>query len=111
MSNPFTLNDKWIIVTGASSGIGAETAKILSQNGARIILVGRNESRLQDTLNQMYNPSAHVIEVLDLNDSDAIPSWMKKVSASIGSPFHGLAHFAGIQQTIPLRILNEKKYR
>lgn len=48
--NPFSLRDKTILVTGASSGIGHATAIECSRLGARLIITGRNEQRLADTL-------------------------------------------------------------
>ena len=47
--NPFELTARRILVTGASSGIGRETAIVLSQMGARLILVARNQERLKST--------------------------------------------------------------
>lgn len=54
--NPFTLAGKTILVTGASSGIGRATAIACSNIGARVILSGRNEEALAETLAQMGNP-------------------------------------------------------
>lgn len=49
-NNPFSLNGKTILVTGASSGIGRQTAISCSQMGATVIATGRNVDRLQETL-------------------------------------------------------------
>jgi len=48
MLNPMDLTNRIILVTGASSGIGRSTAILLSELGAKIILVGRNEKRLAE---------------------------------------------------------------
>ena len=48
--NPFSLLGKTILVTGASSGIGKATAIVCSKLGASIVITGRNESRLKETL-------------------------------------------------------------
>ena len=48
--NPFTLEGKTILVTGASSGIGRATAIECSRLGAKIVASGRNAQRLQETL-------------------------------------------------------------
>jgi NAD(P)-dependent dehydrogenase (short-subunit alcohol dehydrogenase family) len=43
-----SLEDRHVIVTGASSGIGRATASLLARRGAKVFLVARNESRLQE---------------------------------------------------------------
>ena len=54
MSNtPFSLENKTIFVTGASSGLGACTAIECSKAGAKLIISGRNEERLNNTFNQL----------------------------------------------------------
>lgn len=47
--NPFSLEGKTILVTGASAGIGRSIAIICSQMGARLIITGRNKSNLEET--------------------------------------------------------------
>ncbi len=104
MINPLQLSDRTILVTGASSGIGRETAVLLSQLGARLVLVARDRDRLEQTLS-MLDGSSHEILVCDLLDVDKIPEWMKNVSSSCG-PLSGLVHSAGVQITKPLRTLS-----
>ena len=104
MINPLNLTGKTILVTGASSGIGRETALLLSQLGARLLLLGRNKGELDKTAG-MLEGSGHQIQVCDLSDVDGIPCWMKEVSASFGQ-LDGLVHSAGIQITKPLKIMN-----
>ena len=53
MHNPFSLIGKTILVTGASSGIGRSIAIECSKMGANIILTGRNQERLQETLSHL----------------------------------------------------------
>ena len=48
--NPFTLEGKTILVTGASSGIGRGIAIACSKMGATVIINGRNEQRLAETM-------------------------------------------------------------
>jgi NAD(P)-dependent dehydrogenase (short-subunit alcohol dehydrogenase family) len=101
--NPLDLTDKVIVVTGASSGIGRSTSVVLSQLGARVVLVGRNRDRLSETLT-MLEGSGHGIEAFDLARTDDSPEWLKSVSESHGR-IHGLAHCAGAQILLPLRML------
>lgn len=49
MYNPFSLENKTILITGASSGIGKTIAIECSKMGAKVILTGRNENRLKET--------------------------------------------------------------
>lgn len=51
--NPFSLAGKRILVTGASSGIGKETAIDCSKMGASVVISGRNENRLLETLKNL----------------------------------------------------------
>ncbi|XP_031638458.1 uncharacterized protein LOC116350698 [Contarinia nasturtii] len=57
-------NDKVIIISGASSGIGAETARLLSSMGGRVVLVGRNQERLNNVVADIIkagSPTPHAI--------------------------------------------------
>ena len=51
--NPFSLEGKTILVTGASSGIGQATAIECSKLGAKLVITGRNVERLQQTFNKL----------------------------------------------------------
>lgn len=51
--NPYSLEGKSILITGASSGIGQATAIECAKLGATVILTARNEARLQETLNSL----------------------------------------------------------
>ncbi len=53
MENLFNLTGKTILVTGASSGIGKQTAIRCSEYGARVVITGRNEARLNETYSQL----------------------------------------------------------
>ncbi|ESQ81164.1 SDR family NAD(P)-dependent oxidoreductase [Asticcacaulis sp. YBE204] len=102
--NPLSLEGRTILVTGATSGIGQATAVYLSKLGARIIATGRDEVRLQTTLDQLSGDS-HVGRTFDLSEADRIAAWMKQLCADHG-PLNGLAHCAGIQTTRPLQAIN-----
>lgn len=72
MYNPFSLDGKKIVITGASSGIGRQCAIDCSKMGARVVLIGRNISKLTDTLNQMAHREYHLPISFDLNNSKEI---------------------------------------
>jgi NAD(P)-dependent dehydrogenase (short-subunit alcohol dehydrogenase family) len=102
--NPFSFAGRTVLVTGASSGIGRETAVMLSECGCRVILAGRRTEQLKATLGLMTD-GAHAVEPFDLNHLDSIPEWVKNLALQYG-PLDGLVHSAGIQKTIGLRGLS-----
>lgn len=101
------LDGKLVLVTGASSGIGRETAIFLSECHARLVLVARNRERLEETASLLHG-SGHRIEVCDLTAADEIPAWIKGLCEELG-PLHGLVHSAGVHSALPLRILTTEK--
>ena len=56
------VKDKVVLITGASSGIGAQTAKTLAEHGAKVVLGARREERLR-TLAQEIGPAAAWLSV------------------------------------------------
>lgn len=69
--NPFSLVDKQILVTGASSGIGKAIAIACSKMGATVFITGRNVERLNETLGQMSDGNHKVISA-DLTKAEDI---------------------------------------
>jgi NAD(P)-dependent dehydrogenase (short-subunit alcohol dehydrogenase family) len=108
MLNPLDLSGCVILVTGASSGIGRETALLLSQLGARLVLVGRDSGRLTGVHSQLAGDS-HIIESFDLSAAEQIPSWIKGIASRVG-PLSGAVHCAGVNSHRPLKILDVGKF-
>lgn len=108
MSDPFSLEGKKIMITGASSGIGKEIARFFSQQGASLILVGRNERSLLEVLNTLENKERHIIDSYDLSNIDEIPVWLKQIRTRVDAPLNGIVHSAGVHNTTPLRVINQK---
>ncbi|MCH5177801.1 MAG: SDR family NAD(P)-dependent oxidoreductase, partial [Prevotellaceae bacterium] len=71
MYNPFSLEGKTILVTGASSGIGRATAIECSKMGATIIITGRNAERLQETFDALEG-NGHQQFIADLSEQEGI---------------------------------------
>lgn len=105
--NPMSLEGKRILVTGASSGIGRETSIILSKLGAEIVLLARNRERLEETYKKLEG-SGHSIYEYDLEQLDGIPELLKTIAAEQGR-LSGVFHAAGIEATIPITMIKEKK--
>lgn len=71
MQNPFSLQGKTLLVTGASSGIGKAIAIACSQMGAKLVINGRNEERLNGTLSQLEG-EGHISIVADVAGQEGL---------------------------------------
>jgi NAD(P)-dependent dehydrogenase (short-subunit alcohol dehydrogenase family) len=99
--NPMQLTGKRVLVTGASSGIGRDTAVLLSQLGASVLACGRDAARLEET-RAMLAGEGHGIEAFDLLDTEGIPAWMQQAAARFGT-LDAVVHCAGIHSTMGVR--------
>lgn len=77
MHNPFSLEEKVILVTGASSGIGRATAAECSKMGAKLVITARNEERLKETLS-LLEGEGHQYIVADLSNEEEIDHLVSK---------------------------------
>lgn len=101
--NPFSLDGKTILVTGASSGIGRQVAIDCSRLGARIILNGRNINRLDATLSQLDREN-HQVVVGNLNDDNCLTQIVESVES-----LDGVVFCAGVSITLPIQFATRKK--
>lgn len=97
--NPFSLSGKTIMITGASSGIGRGIAVTCSKMGAKVIINGRNFTKLQETSSQMMFDSATIVAG-DLTDAASLSSVVEQLPK-----LDGVVHCAGIGQRIPCKDL------
>lgn len=97
MMNPFSLEGKTILVTGASSGIGRGIATECSKMGAKVILNGRNTERLQETLNNMEG-EGHQIIAADIARQEEIDNLIAQLPV-----LDGCVLCAGIPQVCPVK--------
>lgn len=107
MFNPFSLEKKTILVTGASSGIGRQCAIDCSKMGAKVVLVARNEERLHETFSLMEG-GGHLIQPFDLTNFEGIPSFVKTIVEKVG-PIDGLLNCVGISTTEPLKLTSAER--
>lgn len=92
--NPFTLEGKTVLITGASSGIGRGIAIACSKMGASVIINGRNKLRLEETLEQL-DKRENVIAQADLSDKEQLSDMVSHLPK-----LDGIVHCAGIGQRI-----------
>jgi NAD(P)-dependent dehydrogenase (short-subunit alcohol dehydrogenase family) len=106
--NTFKLNalqGMTVLVTGASSGIGKAAAILLSECGARVVVNGRDEDRLNQTLSQLKG-SGHFASVASLGNADQTTDWLKGVLEKSG-PLEGVFHCAGMELIRPARMTKQ----
>lgn len=101
--NPFSLSGKTVLVTGASSGIGKSTAIECSRLGARVVITGRSEKRLSETLEHLEEGD-HLAIQADLTNADDLVKLVRQVPL-----LDGLVNNAGITITVPTPFINREK--
>jgi glucose 1-dehydrogenase len=97
----FGLEGKTVLITGASSGIGAAIAVAMTGAGAQVVLVGRSQERLDRTRAEVERVGATpVVVVADLTEEDAPRRIIEETLAATGS-IDALVHSAGIFEPVP----------
>lgn len=102
--NPFSLEGKTILVTGASSGIGQSTAVECSKLGAKVVITARNEDRLNETLSMMEG-EGHQLIIAEQTDSDQVNNLIANLPA-----LDGVVLCAGKGMTLPFPFCTRDKY-
>lgn len=97
----FSLQGKTILVTGASSGIGACTAIECAKAGAKVLITGRNVDRLNDTLSKMEG-DGHVALPFDLCNTDSLDVFVSELPV-----LDGISFCAGITKSVPVKNMKD----
>lgn len=102
--NPFSLEGKTILVTGASSGIGRATAIECSKMGATVIITARNENRLKETFDNLNTDweQCHQMIIAELSTEDGIYELVDNLPN-----IDGVSLNAGIVKTLPVKFINQ----
>ncbi len=101
--NPFSLEGKTILVTGASSGIGKAIAIACSKMGATLLISGRNAPRLQETFLALEGDN-HKQFIGDLTQTELIHAMLEEMPV-----IQGVVHSAGITKNLPFAFATGEK--
>lgn len=103
MKNSFQLNNKTILITGASSGIGRATAIKCAGMGGRLVITGRNSVKLQETFNNLTGENHCIIEG-DLTEEKSLNNIIQDCPE-----LDGVVHCAGVVHPFPIGYINSEK--
>lgn len=82
------IENKVVIITGASSGIGEETAKVLAKNGAKVVLSARREDRLKKLVNEIGENAVYLkSDVSNVEDMKALVTLAKEKFGKVDALF------------------------
>lgn len=105
MYNPYSLNEKTILITGASSGIGRATALICSKLGARVIITARNKEKLNETFSLLAG-DGHQIFTCDMQYEEQLNDLVSNLPE-----LQGLVNNAGTTVTAPVQFIKEESLK
>lgn len=110
MNNPFfSIDQKTFVITGASSGIGRQSAIDFSNAGANLVLLGRDKERLSETQKMCNTGRKCNIYCCDLTDISTMEQVGGRIVAENGL-IDGMLYCAGIEKTLPYNKLTSADY-
>lgn len=90
-----SMEGKVIALTGAASGIGLATARLLASRGAILSVADVNQAGLEEAVQTFENSSKHLTTVVDVRESSQINNWIENTAQKLGK-LDGAANIAGV---------------
>ena len=103
MTNTMYFQDKLVVIDGAASGIGLETAIILSRQGTRVVLIDMDEKKLEKAQEKLEG-NGHLILPLNLSELESIEPSVQHIVSECGK-IDGFVHCVGIRSRRPIKML------
>lgn len=103
-SNPFSLEEKSILITGAAGGIGRATSLECAKMGARLILTDINEDGLKETM-RLLAGEGHIYIVADLTSKDCLDNLVSSLPL-----IDGFVSNAGITKPTPVKFIKSEDF-
>ncbi|MDP4280661.1 MAG: SDR family oxidoreductase [Bacteroidota bacterium] len=103
--NSDELSGKRILVTGASSGIGKQTAIKISRKGGSVFITGRNKERLEATFHELEG-SGHLLRTADLTVREELNALIAEMPE-----LNGVVYSTGISDLVPCQFISEEDIR
>ncbi len=103
-----SFNGKNILVVGASSGIGEETARVLADNGANVVLIARREDKLKEVCNSIPSrkKSYYIGDVTEFEKTEGL---IEQIVSEQGK-IDGMAYVAGVSDgDVPIKYLTYER--
>ncbi len=100
--NPFSLDGRRVLVTGASSGIGKSIAFACAAAGADMVITGRDAGRLKEVADCL--PTGTLAAPADITDEESLAGLMEVLPV-----LDGIALCAGVNEVFPIRFATRKK--
>lgn len=110
MKDLFSVKNKIALVTGSTSGLGLTFARCLAENGARVILNGRDHQKIEKIRRDFSARGLHAAGFsFDVLDTEAIAAAAKAIYSEVGPP-DILVNNAGINLRSPLHEFNDEDW-
>ena len=95
-------NNGWIVIAGASRGIGRAVAQRLADDDVRVVLSARDERALEEVA-ALYPPERRRIIPWDFSVPESLEEYAKLIAEKAG-PVSGMVYCAGKQKTLPVNL-------